>query len=419
MAFAGPGLETAGDPAVGDHEQVASGDDGRGDIGGAASRAPSDVRVGDVAPAAGPYCEGVPLRVAAGRKDVFSIVNHRRNKLLSRAIDNPVALAIARIVTGDTKASGEDHLSAAVDLADDRRDVAAGFVFAPDSPTFPAGLAIERDEIGVAIVVAVEDHQVFKKHRAGVEAVRADEVADVGFPLFVSVQIVGGDDDFAGSDEAIGADIRRDDPVTLGAHERDVNLSAVCGRSAGGTAVESVNRFRWRLHNVSLPDRLAAGPVEAEQDAFVLFGKAASEENLVAPNDRRRVAFTGNGDSPGNVFRAAPPGRDAFFRAGSITVWPAPTLPIFGLGQPCHKKEQHNQTHAGSLASLPSGTRINSLFDQSDAEVMPRVPVLAVYNVAHAFWESCFPVFHPGWPSDGGTTLVVATLETSGGSAGC
>jgi len=147
-------------------------------------------------------------------------------------------------------------------------------------------LAIERDEIGVAIVVAVEDYQIFKKHGASVKAMRADEVADVCFPLFVSVQIVGGDDDFAGSDEALGAYIRRDDPVTLGAHERDVNLSAVCGRSAGGTAVESMNRFWWRLHNVSLPDCLAAEPVEAEQDASVLFGKAAGEENLVAPNDR-------------------------------------------------------------------------------------------------------------------------------------
>ena len=286
MPFAGPGLETAGDPAVGDHEQVASGDDGRGDISGAASRAPSDVSLGDVALAAGPYCEDVPLRVAAGRKDVFPVVNHRRNKLLSRAIDNPVALAVARIVTGDTKAAGEDHLGDAVDLANDWRDVAAGFVFAPGSPTLPTGLAIERDEIGVAIVVSVEDHQIFKKHGASVEAMRAEKVADVCFPLFVSVQVVGGNDDFTGSDEALGAYIRRDYLVSLSAHERDVNLFAVCGRSAGGAAVEPMNRFWWRLHNVSLPDCLAAEPVEAEQDAFVLFGKATGEENFVAPNDR-------------------------------------------------------------------------------------------------------------------------------------
>jgi len=49
---------------------------------------------------------------------------------------------------------------------------------------------------------------------------------------------------------------------------------------------------------------------------------------------------------------------------------------------------------------------------------MPRVPRLAVYNIAHAFWESCFADFHLGWPSDCGTTLVGSTLETSGGSAG-
>ena len=285
MAFAGSGLETAGDPAVGDHEQVASGDDGRGDIGGAASRAPSDVSVGDVALAAGPYCEGVPLRVAAGRKDVFPVVNHRRNKLLSGAIDNPVAFAVARIVTGDTKTAGEDHLSDAVDLANDWRDVAAGFVFAPGSPTLPTGFAIERDEIGIAIVVSVEDQQIFKKHGASVEAMRADEVSDICFPLFVSVQVVGGNDDFAGSDEALGAYIWRDDLVSLGAHERDVNLFAVCGRSARGAAVEPMNRFWWRLHNISLPDCLAAESVNAEQDPFVLFSKAAGEENLVTPND--------------------------------------------------------------------------------------------------------------------------------------
>ena len=171
------------------------------------------------------------------------------------------------------------------DLANDWRDVAAGFVFAPGSPTLPTGFAIERDEIGIAIVVSVEDQQIFKKHGASVKAMRADEVADVCFPLFVSVQVVGGSDDFTGSDEALGAYIRRDYLVSLGAHERDVNLFAVCGRSAGGTAVEPMNCFWWRLHNISLPDCLAAESVDAEQDAFVLFGKAAGEENLVAPND--------------------------------------------------------------------------------------------------------------------------------------
>ena len=179
-----------------------------------------------------------------------------------------------------------------------------------------------------------------------------------------------------------------------------------------------MNRFWWRLHNISSPDSLAAESVDAEQDALVFFGKAAGEENLVAPNDRRRVALAGDGNFPGNVPGAAPPGRDALFSADPVASRPPPTRPVFGEEQCWHKKEDDNQAHAGSLVRLAKRTRINSPFEQSDVEVMTRVPGLAVYNVAHVFWESCFAFHHPGWPSDGETTLVFATLETHGGSAG-
>ena len=130
------------------------------------------------------------------------------------------------------------------------------------------------------------------------------------------------------------------------------------------------------------------------------------------------MAFSGNGDSPGDIFRAAPLGRDAFSGADTVAAWPTPARPVFGPDQPCHKKEQHKQTHAMSLAPPPSGTRINFPFVQSGAEVMPRVRGVAVYNVAQVSLDSCFAFHHAGWASDGGTTLVVATIETHGASAG-
>ena len=81
------------------------------------------------------------------------------------------------------------------------------------------------------------------------------------------------------------------------------------------------------------------------------------------------MAFSGNGDFPCDIFSAAPLGRDAFSGADPVAAWPTPARPVFGPDQTCHKKEQYNQTHAGSLASPPLGTRINSLLIKSNTVV--------------------------------------------------
>ena len=81
------------------------------------------------------------------------------------------------------------------------------------------------------------------------------------------------------------------------------------------------------------------------------------------------MAFSGNGDFPCDIFSAAPLGRDAFSGADPVAAWPTPARPVFGSDQSGHKKEQHNQTHAGSLASSLPGTRSNSLLIKSNAVV--------------------------------------------------
>ena len=152
------------------------------------------MRVGDITGAVRLDRQDVPLGIPAGHKHVFAVVDHRRDKLLGRPVHDPVPLAVARVVARHRQTAGEDHLRTATDLADDRRDVAARPVFTQRPPAFPAGLAVECDNVGIPIVVAVDNHEVLKQNRAGVEAMRAHEVADIGFPFLIPMEIVGRDD---------------------------------------------------------------------------------------------------------------------------------------------------------------------------------------------------------------------------------
>ena len=170
---------------------------------------------------------------------------HAADNLPGRPVHDPVPLAIARIVARYRQAAGEDHLRTATDLADDRRDVAARPVFTQRPPAFPAGLAAECDNVGIPIVVAVDNHEVLKQNRAGVEAMRAHEVADIGFPFLIPIEIVGRDDNFPRGDQPLRADVWSDHLVALGTHEGDVDLFAIRGRGTGRATVQAMNRL-WR-----------------------------------------------------------------------------------------------------------------------------------------------------------------------------
>ena len=89
-------------------------------------------------------------------------------------------LACARVIAGHALAAREDHLRAPAEVANDRRDIAACFVGAIDLPDGLAGLAVKRDDIGVAVVIAVDDHHVLPQLWAATKSMHAGEAARRG-----------------------------------------------------------------------------------------------------------------------------------------------------------------------------------------------------------------------------------------------
>ena len=70
-------------------------------------------------------------------------------------------------------------------------DVAAGLVLAVDLPASLAGRSVEGHQVGVAVVIAVDDHLVFEQHRATAIAVLAGESARADEPLLLAGEVVG------------------------------------------------------------------------------------------------------------------------------------------------------------------------------------------------------------------------------------
>ncbi len=69
-------------------------------------------------------------------------------------------LPVGWIVAGDVFAAGHDHLRSTSNCSNDRRHVAARLVLAIDFPIRLAGLAIQRNNIRVAIVVSVDNDRI-------------------------------------------------------------------------------------------------------------------------------------------------------------------------------------------------------------------------------------------------------------------
>ena len=107
----------------------------------------------------------MPIHVVVGKsgchEEQVAIENHRGDELLRRAVDLPMLFSIVRIVTDDAFAARHHHLSTAGNFANDRRHIAARLVLAIYFPERFPGLTIERNEVGIAVVVSVNDDGVF------------------------------------------------------------------------------------------------------------------------------------------------------------------------------------------------------------------------------------------------------------------
>src|SRR5207247_190092 len=107
--------------------------------------APHDVSLRHVAVAIRFDRKDMMVRVAAGdvEETRSGAVNRRGNELFCRSIDDPMQFAVVRVVAGHTFVPGEDHLSAARDVPDEGRAIAARVVFAWRLPKGSARRAVE------------------------------------------------------------------------------------------------------------------------------------------------------------------------------------------------------------------------------------------------------------------------------------
>src|SRR5579872_4266233 len=101
------------------------------------------------------------------------------------------------IVAGHALAPRQQELRATVDIANDGRAIAAGAVFARRFPKRPAGRLIEGNDVGIAVVVAVDDQSVFKHHGRAAKTVHARKDARALFPVFVALEIISRREHFA------------------------------------------------------------------------------------------------------------------------------------------------------------------------------------------------------------------------------
>lgn len=138
----------------------------------------------------------VLLRKATGHEeelDLF-VVNDGGDKLPGCPVNDPELIAGIGIIARHGKAPGKNHLGPPVDFPDGGGAIASLFVRAICFPDLLSGLLIEGDEVGVSIVVAIDDHLFVPENGAGAVAVLAGEGAGAGFPEFVPFEIEGGDE---------------------------------------------------------------------------------------------------------------------------------------------------------------------------------------------------------------------------------
>ena len=259
--------------------------DGRRHVALGVFHVPVHMRLRDIAGPRGADRHHV-VRGKSGRHEEIGPVEHgRRHKLLRGTVDRPVAFAVGWIKADNAAAARDDHLGSAVNRADNRRHVAAGFVFARHLPHRLTGLGVERHQVRIAIVVTVDDHQVLVQDRAAAESVDADECPRFNHPLAMALHVVGCHDHLAGSHWSDPPDVPRRDRLAADFQKRDDHLLAISDRCAGREAVQRVFGFQRSFDHGLAPQGFATAAIQAHQDAVQLVGDTGCDKHAVLPDD--------------------------------------------------------------------------------------------------------------------------------------
>ena len=138
---------------------------------------PGDVRFGHVADAVGANGHVVISWKTRGDEKEFAVEDRGGNELFSWPVDLPKLSAVARVIAGDGLRAGDDHLTLAAGIDDERSAIRADAVAAVDAPLFLACGFVETDNEGFRVLIAVQDERVFFQDGRSAKAVSRIELA--------------------------------------------------------------------------------------------------------------------------------------------------------------------------------------------------------------------------------------------------
>src|SRR5579875_230246 len=232
---------------------------------------PADVlAVGDVALAFRTDAHQVKLWVAGRQKQHIIEENEAGDVLLGRAVEDPQQFAGIGVVAGDAFAAAEDklrHIRLVLGVDQNGRAVGTGAVGPIDAPALGAGFFVQSDDVGLGVLIAIEDDKVFVQDWRATKAVDRQQFAGRTHPDQFAVEIVAG-------------------YLHIGiSEEGDPNVFAVGDRRGAGVTVEGVFFFQRGGEDDALPEDRTVAAIEADQDALAFIFEAGRDEDAIAPDD--------------------------------------------------------------------------------------------------------------------------------------
>src|SRR5207248_1408172 len=159
--------------------------------------------------------------------------------------------------------AAEDELHLAARLGNQRRHIRARAVRAVCSPALGTSVLVQGNDPGDGVLITIQDDHVLVQNRWTAKTMLREELPRRGLPDLLPLKIVASDDHFLPCEEA------------------HIDVSAVRGRGRARVAIERMLAFEWRLHHVALPEQLAIGPIQAEQEPSAFLFQTSRDEDAI------------------------------------------------------------------------------------------------------------------------------------------
>ena len=355
-------------PLVGDH---------RRDVGSAAGRAPDDMTCRHVAASARAQREVRAVAISAGHVDEAVVKHRRRDRRLTRGVRKPQQGAGGRIVPVDALARVDEELVAARGRDDQRRAVRGTTLAAVCLPPLLTRARVERDHVRRRLVIAEQDQQVPVEHRRAavspVDVERRVLFAEMLRPHDTATHVEGHELTGAEPGEdtlAVGDGCRRRQVVLLVERgKRPSRLEAVLPEAAALRSIEGFDDEHDGGGGVGWLCAAAANRSLARDQRGIITRqhrvRAAAQgqppdlrrdEDLIAPDDRRRRSKATERGAPRHVLALAPCRREIGFGRDAMPGRPAPLRPVRRHRRAAEQDGERDQStpHRSAYQHIPS-----------------------------------------------------------------